>query len=88
MKVVLYEPSGSGGIFHYTFELAESLAKTISDVLVMTKDGYELSDDVLYNSNVFITPGGIFGDAGNKYVRVSLCATVEKFEEAIKRLRG
>src|SRR6185436_10907505 len=46
------------------------------------KDGYGLSDDVLYNSNVFITPGGIFGDAGDKYVRVSLCATVEKLEEA------
>ena len=50
------------------------------------KDGYELSDDVLYNSNVFITPGGIFGDAGNKYVRVSLCAPVEKFEEAKQRI--
>ncbi len=50
------------------------------------KDGYELSDDVLYNSNVFITPGGIFGEAGNKYVRVSLCATVEKFQESINRI--
>ena len=52
------------------------------------KTGFELSDDVLYNSSVFITPGGIFGDSGDKYVRVSLCAPVEKFEEAIKRLRG
>lgn len=52
------------------------------------KDGYELSDDVLYNSNVFITPGGIFGDSGDKYVRVSLCATVEKFEEAITRIKN
>ena len=52
------------------------------------KTGFELSDDVLYNSNVFITPGGIFGDSGDKYVRVSLCAPIEKFEEAIKRLRG
>jgi aspartate/methionine/tyrosine aminotransferase len=50
------------------------------------KDGYELSDEVLYHSNVFITPGGIFGNAGEKYIRVSLCATVEKFEEAIKRM--
>ena len=52
------------------------------------KDGFELSDDVLYNSNVFITPGGIFGDSGDKYVRVSLCAPVEKFEEAIKRIKN
>jgi aspartate/methionine/tyrosine aminotransferase len=52
------------------------------------KDGYALSDEVLYESGVFITPGGIFGSAGNKYVRISLCAPVEKFEEAIRRLRG
>ena len=50
------------------------------------KNGFELSDDVLYNSNVFITPGGIFGSAGDKYVRVSLCAPIEKFEEAIMRI--
>lgn len=52
------------------------------------KDGYALSDEVLYHSNVFITPGGIFGDAGNKYIRVSLCAPVEKFEEAIQRIQN
>ena len=50
------------------------------------KDGYELSDNVLYNSNVFITPGGIFGSAGNQYVRASLCNTEEKIEEAIGRI--
>jgi len=49
------------------------------------KNGYELSDDVLYNSNVFITPGGIFGSAGEKYIRVSLCATVQKLTEAFER---
>ena len=52
------------------------------------KTGFELSDDVLYNSNVFITPGGIFGSAGDKYVRVSLCAPLSKFEEAIKRIKN
>ena len=52
------------------------------------RTGFELSDDVLYNSNVFITPGGIFGDSGDKYVRVSLCAPVEKFEESINRIRA
>jgi aspartate/methionine/tyrosine aminotransferase len=49
-------------------------------------DGYELSDKVLYNCNVFITPGGIFGSAGNRYVRVSLCTTEEKIDEAIQRI--
>ncbi|HEU5166770.1 MAG TPA: aminotransferase class I/II-fold pyridoxal phosphate-dependent enzyme [Chitinophagaceae bacterium] len=52
------------------------------------KNGFELSDDVLYNSNVFITPGGIFGDAGEKYIRVSLCAPVERFEEATRRIKN
>jgi aspartate/methionine/tyrosine aminotransferase len=50
------------------------------------KDGYAVSDEVLYNSNVFITPGGIFGSAGNNYIRVSLCGSVERFEEAIRRI--
>ena len=52
------------------------------------KDGYDLSDSVLQKSNVFITPGGIFGNGGNKYVRVSLCATEEKINEAIKRIKN
>lgn len=50
------------------------------------KSGYELSDEVLYHANVFITPGGIFGNAGDGYIRVSLCSPVEKLEEAIKRV--
>ncbi len=49
--------------------------------------GYQLSDEVLYSSNVFITPGGIFGNAGDNYIRVSLCNTVEKIEEALNRVK-
>ena len=52
------------------------------------KDGYELTDKVLNNSNVFITPGGIFGKAGDQYIRVSLCATEEKISEAIIRIKN
>jgi LL-diaminopimelate aminotransferase len=52
------------------------------------KDGYELSDKVLYDANVFITPGGIFGSAGNKYVRVSLCCKEESIDAAILRIRN
>ena len=51
------------------------------------KDGYALSDDVLYASNVFITPGGIFGSAGDNYIRVSLCSTEEKLSRAIQRVQ-
>ena len=52
------------------------------------KDGYELTDKVLNDSNVFITPGGIFGSAGDKYIRVSLCATEEKLAEALSRIKS
>lgn len=51
------------------------------------KDGYEIADDVLYKANVFITPGGIFGSAGTQYIRISLCGSVERFDEAINRVR-
>jgi aspartate/methionine/tyrosine aminotransferase len=52
------------------------------------RNGYELSDEVLYHANVFITPGGIFGSAGEGFVRVSVCATVEKIDEAITRIKN
>jgi len=51
------------------------------------QNGFELSDKVLSDCRVFITPGGIFGSAGEKYIRVSLCSTEEKFEEAINRIK-
>jgi aspartate/methionine/tyrosine aminotransferase len=49
-------------------------------------NGFELSDEILQKTKVFITPGGIFGNAGDKYIRVSLCSTEEKYEEAINRI--
>lgn len=52
------------------------------------KDGYALSDKVLYDANVFITPGAIFGSAGDNYVRISLCCAEEKIEEAITRIKN
>ena len=49
--------------------------------------GGALSDEVLYNANVFITPGGIFGTAGNGYIRISLCSTEEKIAESVERVK-
>ncbi|UAY54660.1 pyridoxal phosphate-dependent aminotransferase [Arachidicoccus terrestris] len=51
------------------------------------RDGYELADEVLYGANVFITPGGIFGSEGNRYIRISLCGDISRFEEAIGRVK-
>jgi LL-diaminopimelate aminotransferase len=50
------------------------------------KDGYALSDEVLYQKNVFLTPGGIFGTEGNVYVRISLCQKENILEEALNRI--
>jgi aspartate/methionine/tyrosine aminotransferase len=52
------------------------------------KNGFELSDEVLYHARVFITPGGIFGSAGENYIRVSLCSTEERFEHSIQRIKN
>jgi aspartate/methionine/tyrosine aminotransferase len=51
------------------------------------ESGYTLSDAVLQQGAVFITPGGIFGNAGHRYIRVSLCATEAKFRESMERVR-
>ena len=50
------------------------------------KDSGELADKVLYDANVFITPGFIFGDKGNRYIRISLCASEEMLKEAFERI--
>lgn len=52
------------------------------------EDGFHLSDKVLEATGVFITPGGIFGTNGNKYIRISLCSKAENFEEAIARIKS
>jgi LL-diaminopimelate aminotransferase len=51
------------------------------------ESGYTLSDKILYGANVFITPGGIFGKAGEQYIRISLCGSVALFEQAIERIQ-
>lgn len=45
-----------------------------------------VSDMLLYDARVFITPGFIFGSNGNRYIRISLCATEEKMNEALERI--
>ncbi len=52
------------------------------------KDAVELCDKVLYNANVFITPGLIFGENGKRYIRISLCANEMLLSEALERIKG
>lgn len=76
--------------------LLQSLGCTISEGQVgmfvwakvpeVAPDAYALSDQILTEQHVFITPGGIFGSAGEQYLRISLCSRVEVLQEAIDRL--
>ena len=50
-------------------------------------DVEELTEKVLHNARVFITPGFIFGSNGKRYIRISLCCKDHKLEEALKRIR-
>lgn len=45
----------------------------------------EFVDDVLYDKNIFIAPGTIFGSNGEGYIRFSLCVKLEKIKEALER---
>lgn len=51
------------------------------------KSSEAMADRILYNNRVFITPGFIFGSNGERYIRISLCATEEKLNEALQRIQ-
>lgn len=50
-------------------------------------DAEQLTERVLHEARVFITPGFIFGTNGSRYIRISLCAKDEKIREALERIR-
>jgi len=50
------------------------------------KKSEEVTDGILYESDIFITPGTIFGSQGEGYIRFSLCVPVEIIKEAISRI--
>ena len=50
-------------------------------------DVEELTEKVLHNARVFITPGFIFGSNGKRYIRISLCCKDNKLAEALKRIK-
>ncbi|MCC6461061.1 MAG: aminotransferase class I/II-fold pyridoxal phosphate-dependent enzyme [Saprospiraceae bacterium] len=52
------------------------------------RDGYDLSDRLLYEQDLFLTPGGIFGSAGDAYIRVSLCSPSAVLAEAQQRAQA
>lgn len=50
-------------------------------------DVEDLTEKVLHEARVFITPGFIFGSNGKRYVRISLCAKDDKMKEALQRIK-
>ena len=52
------------------------------------ESGEKLADDLLYGAKVFLTPGIIFGSQGDRYIRLSLCATRETMEKALERIEN
>ena len=51
------------------------------------QDVEELTEKVLHEARVFITPGFIFGSNGARYIRISLCAKEENLAEALRRIK-
>lgn len=45
----------------------------------------EFIDQLLYDNDLFVAPGTIFGSQGEGYIRFSLCVTEEKIQEALSR---
>lgn len=46
-----------------------------------------VANKVLYEANVFLTPGFIFGSRGERYIRISLCCKNETLQEALNRIK-
>lgn len=51
-------------------------------------DAEQLTERVLHEARVFITPGFIFGSNGKRYIRISLCAKDEKMKQALERVKA
>lgn len=52
------------------------------------KSSEELADKILYQANVFLTPGFIFGSKGERYIRISLCCNKPMLKEALERIKA
>lgn len=51
-------------------------------------DVEELTEKVLHEAKVFLTPGFIFGSNGARYIRISLCCKNDRLQEALNRIKG
>jgi aspartate/methionine/tyrosine aminotransferase len=49
-------------------------------------DTLALVDTLLYEANIFVAPGTIFGSQGNGYIRFSLCVDVAELQKVVDRI--
>jgi len=54
--------------------------------LPLDKDAEQVADELLYDYDVFLAPGTIFGSNGKGYIRISLCVTEEVLQEVFVRI--
>ncbi|MBL4745975.1 MAG: aminotransferase class I/II-fold pyridoxal phosphate-dependent enzyme [Flavobacteriaceae bacterium] len=52
------------------------------------KNAEEFTDELLYQKDVFISPGTVFGPIGKGYIRVALCETEQDLNEVLKRIKS
>jgi aspartate/methionine/tyrosine aminotransferase len=71
---------------HCSFDSNQSGLFVWGKIPANTASGEALSEAILHKSHVFITPGFIFGDQGNEYIRISLCANETMLHKEIDRL--
>lgn len=72
---------------HCTFDPAQVGMFLWGRIPATYADAEELTEKVLHEARVFITPGFIFGSNGSRYIRISLCAKEEKLAEALNRIK-
>ena len=82
---------------HYAGEIMKALSCSYDENQVgmflwgRIPDSYadveELTERVLHEARVFLTPGFIFGSNGKRYIRISLCCKEEKLAEALERIK-
>ncbi|MFZ2286086.1 MAG: aminotransferase class I/II-fold pyridoxal phosphate-dependent enzyme [Bacteroidales bacterium] len=79
----------AGGIMNAlscTFDPAQAGLFLWGRIPADCSDSVALTEELLHRYHVFITPGSVFGDNGKRFIRISLCATEELLEKALKRI--
>ena len=69
-----------------TFDTSQTGLFVWGKIPAKYSNGEELTEEILHKAHVFITPGMVFGDQGNQYVRISLCANEQMLKKAHERL--